>query len=70
VTEADTVLTSGQSSAFGRLGTPGLLLFALGTALAGSLMRWYDVIAAALAGTTSRARTMAGQRRPKGDRRR
>ena len=70
VAEAETVLTSGQSSAFGRLGTPGLLLFALGTALAGSLMRWYDVIAAALAGTGSRARTLASQRGPKGGRRR
>jgi hypothetical protein len=70
VVEAQTVLTSGQSSAFGRLGTPGLLLFALGTALAGSLMRWYEPIGAALAATRARARGLAGRRGHGGDRRR
>ena len=64
--EAETKLTSGESSTLGRLGTPGLLLFALGTALAGSLMRWYDVLLAGLAGTRSRARTLR-ERRPGGD---
>jgi len=68
VVEASTTLTSGQSSAFGRLGTPGLLLFALGTALAGSLMRWFDAVAAAVAGTRSWARTRT--RRGGGERRR
>ena len=37
-------MTAGRTSAFGRLGLPGLLLFALGTGLAGSLMRWYEVV--------------------------
>ena len=62
VAEAQTELTSGESSTLGRLGTPGLLLFALGTALAGALMRWYDVLVAALAGTGSRLRQRGGPR--------
>jgi hypothetical protein len=65
--EPETVLTSGQSSTFGRLGTTSLLLFALGTALAGSLMRWYDVVLAALASVGSRPRGPSGPR-PGGDR--
>jgi len=43
------VLTNGQTSLFGRLGVPGLVVFALVTAVAGSLMRWYDAIVPALA---------------------
>ena len=34
----------GRPRTFGRLGRAGLLLFAFATALAGSLMRWYDPI--------------------------
>jgi hypothetical protein len=55
VTEAPTVLTSGKSSGFGRLGTPGLLVLALGAAIAGAVMRWFDVLQAGLAVTRSRA---------------
>jgi hypothetical protein len=69
VAEPAVVLTSGQSSAFGRLGSPGLLLFALGTALAGVLMRWYDVLAAGLAGTRTWARSRS-TRAKGGDRKR
>jgi hypothetical protein len=48
VVQANPVLTSGETSAFGRLGAPGLLVFALVTALAGSIMRWYDAIGPAV----------------------
>ena len=48
VVEASPVLTSGQTSALGRIGAGGLLFFALATALAGALMRWYDPIKQAL----------------------
>lgn len=48
VTEAQTRLTSGQASSFGRLGVPGLLVLAVLCALAGTLVRWLDPIAAAV----------------------
>lgn len=56
VTEAATVLTAGESSLFGRIGVPGLLLLALGCAVAGSLVRWFEPISrgVAAAGPTSR----------------
>jgi len=65
VTEAATVLTSGQESSFGRLGVPGLLFFAVACALAGSLMRWFDPISAAVASAGPKARKAAqrGRRR-------
>jgi len=65
VTEAPTVLTAGQQSEFGRLGVPGLLVFAIACALAGSLMRWFDPISKAVASMGPKARTAAqrGRRR-------
>ncbi len=63
VTEAQTVLTAGQESMFGRVGVPGLLMFALACAIAGVLMRWYDPIAAAVAGTGPKARRLSRGRR-------
>ena len=63
VVEADPVLTSGQTSAFGRIGTPGLLLVAVLAALAGALMRWYDVLRASLVAVAARRRRPGGGRR-------
>lgn len=65
VTDAPTVLTAGQQSAFGRVGVPGLLVFAVACALAGALMRWYDPIAKGLAAAGPKARKAArrGRRR-------
>ena len=65
VTDAPTVLTSGQQSEFGRLGVPGLLVFAVICALVGSLMRWFDPISKAVvaAGPKARTATQRGRRR-------
>ena len=68
VVEAAPVLTSGQTSAFGRIGTPGLLLFALGTALAGSLMRWSGPLSAAAVAAVPKAKELARRGRPRGGR--
>ena len=70
VVEAEPVLTSGQTSAFGRLGTPGLLVLALAAGLAGSLMRWYDAITAAVTAAGPRVRELARRRRLRGGRKR
>ncbi|WP_148615622.1 hypothetical protein [Nocardioides rubriscoriae] len=61
--EAAPVLTAGQTSLFGRLGPGGLLVLALATAIAGSLMRWYDVVAATLAALAAGRGTKGGRRR-------
>jgi hypothetical protein len=63
VTEATTVLTSGQSSAFGQLGVPSLLVIAVACAVAGSLIRWWDPIekGAAAAGPKAKALLRRGR---------
>ncbi len=60
VVEANVVLTNGQTSLFGRLGAPVLVIVALVTAMAGSLMRWYDAIVPAFAAL--RRRTARGRK--------
>ncbi len=57
VTEATTALTSGQTSMFGQVGVPGLLIFAIACAIAGSLIRWWDPLerAAVAAGPKTKA---------------
>lgn len=59
VTEATTVLTSGQSSAFGQLGVPSLLVIAIACAVAGALIRWWDPLERAAAAAGPKARSMA-----------
>lgn len=70
-TEASTVLTAGESSLFGRLGVPGLLLLALGCAVAGSLVRWFEPISrgVAAAGPTGRDLARRGRAAVRGWRR-
>jgi hypothetical protein len=65
VTDAPTMLTAGQQSEFGRVGVPGLLVFAIACALAGVLMRWFDPISKAVvsAGPTARKAAQRGRRR-------
>ncbi|MBA2954209.1 hypothetical protein GON03_07740 [Nocardioides sp. MAH-18] len=58
-TEAATVLTAGESSLFGRLGVPGLLLLALGCALAGTLVRWFEPISRGVASAGPAGRGLA-----------
>jgi len=59
VTEATTVLTAGETSLFGRVGVPGLLVLALGCAVAGSLVRWSEPIGRGLAAAGPRSRELA-----------
>jgi hypothetical protein len=66
-TEATTYLTSGESSVFGRVGVPGLLVVAVACALAGLLVRWYDPITRGVAAAGPTARRLA-RRRPGGRR--
>ncbi|WP_244931304.1 hypothetical protein [Nocardioides sp. W7] len=47
VVEAATVATAGQSSDLGRLGIPFLLLLAIASALAGTVLRWSEELAVA-----------------------
>jgi hypothetical protein len=44
--ETEVVLTSAESSGFGAIGVPALLVLALASGLAGSILRWYDALAA------------------------
>lgn len=67
VAEASTVLTSGQNSAFGRVGVPGILIVAIACAIAGALMRWWDPLekAAVAAGPKARKLSRSAFRRGK-----
>lgn len=56
VAEAQTVLTSGQTSAFGALGVPSLLVIAIACAVAGSLIRWWDPLEKAAVAAGPRVR--------------
>lgn len=58
VTEASTVLTSGQSSAFGQLGVPSLLVIAIACAVAGSLIRWWDPLEKGVAAAGPKAKAL------------
>lgn len=54
------VITPASSSLFGRLGPGGLLVLALATAIAGSVMRWYDAIRLTLAALTATSKDTGG----------
>lgn len=56
VVTAEPALTAGQASAFGRIGVPGMLLFAVACAVAGVLTRWYHPLRVASAAAGTRAR--------------
>lgn len=64
VVEASTALTSGQTSLFGQLGVPSLLIIAIACAVAGSLVRWWDPLerGAAAAGPKAKALLRRGRR--------
>lgn len=55
-------LTAGERSAFGRFGLPGVVMFAVACALAGALLRWYDVLRVAVSTLATRGSGAAGGR--------
>ena len=69
VTEATTVLTSGQTSMFGQVGVPGLLIFAVACAIAGVLIRWWDPLERAAVAAGPKAKALV-RKSPVGRRRR
>lgn len=63
VVEAETVLTAGEQSSLGRVGLPTLVLMAALSAIAGSVLRWLDLLQGLVSSVVAGARRPAPRRR-------